>query len=121
MERNLEKMTVVNDSTSLEDKEDYAVDFNGDLISSAGTGCFGVVTSGRPAGMASVVAVRGVMEAYVDGQSGNVGEIAINDPLTAGGGTASGEFTKATVGTHPVRAYAMEAATTQTKIKIFLV
>mgnify|MGYP000356043895 CR=1 FL=1 len=121
MERNLEKMTVVNDAASLEDKEGYAVDFNGETVTSAGTGCFGIVTSGRPAGMASVVAYNGSLDAYVDGRSSNVGEIAVNDPLTAGGGAASGELTKATVGTHPIRAYAMEAATTQTKIKVFLV
>lgn len=117
MEKNLVLDNVVADS-SLEDKEGYAVDFNGDLISAAGTGCLGVVHEGRPADVASVVAVSGIVDAYVDGSIEN---IAVNDPLTAGGGTAAGQFTKATVGTEPIRAYAREAATGETKISIMLI
>lgn len=118
MERYLVEENVVNTSSSLEDKEGYAVDFDGSLISSQGTGCKGIITEGRPAGYASVVAAKGEIDAYVDGATAN---ISTNDPLTAGGGGTDGELTKATVGTHPIRAYATEAATTQTKIKVSLV
>ena len=118
MEWNLDLQNVINDTSSLEDKEGYAVDFNGDLISSQGTACFGIVHEGRPADKASVAAVRGIRDVQVDGGTAN---ISINDPLTAGGGSVTGQMTKATIGTHPIRAYAMEAATTQTTIKAYLV
>ena len=119
MNKDLLETSIVNSSASLEDKEGYAVDFNGELISSQGTGCLGVVTMGRPQDQASVVAYSGRYGAVqVDGATAN---ISVNDPLTAGGGSVTGQMTKATLGTHPVRAYAMEAATTQTTIEAYLV
>lgn len=118
MRRYVQEENVVNTSASLEDKEGYAVDFSGSLISSQGTGCKGIVTEGRPQDFASVVATSGEVGAYVDGATAN---ISANDPLTAGGGGTAGELTKATIGTHPIRAYATEAATTHTKIKVSLV
>lgn len=124
MDRYLERGSVVSSST-LVDKEKMAVDFAGAIITTKGTGCYGVVSKGRPAGAASEIILRGQTEVYVDGSSAN---IAVNDPLTAGGGTATdtagdtitAAFTKATIGTHPIRAYAMEAATTGTTIKVFM-
>lgn len=117
MDRNLEQAPVVNTSASLEDKEGYAVDFDGNLISSQGNGCLGIVKQGRPKDQASAIAIRGFTEAYVDGATAN---ISADDPLTAGGGGTAGELTKATIGTHPIRAYAREAATTHTQIAIYL-
>lgn len=119
MEKNLELDNVV-PSVTLEDKEGYAVDFNGAVITTAGTGCLGAVYEGRPADTASVIAVGGVMDVHVDGSIAE-SAIAVNSPLTAGGGTAAGEFTLATVGTHAIRAYAREAATTQTTISVMFV
>lgn len=119
MEQYLEYATVVNTSASLEDKEGLAVDFNGELISSQGTGCFGAVTRGRPQGVASEIASRGIKKVRADG---NTTAISVNDPMTAGGGTVTGQFTKATVGTHPVRGYAMEATTnSDAEIEVYLI
>ena len=117
MEKNLEKTSVVNTSTTLVDMENYVVDFEGAKISSAGNGCLGVVSIGRAADLASEVVVRGLYPVYVDGATSN---ISISDPLTAGGSSA-GEMTKATVGTDTIRAYANEAATTHTKIEAWFV
>lgn len=117
MEKNLQFDNVV-PSVSLEDKEGRAVDFNGAVITTKGTGCLGVVHEGRPKNTASVIAVGGYMDAYVDGSTV---AIAVNTPLTAGGGTTAGSFTKATIGTHPIRAYAREAASTETKISVMFV
>lgn len=117
MEKNLALDNIVA-STSLEGKEGYAVDFEGNLITTSGTGCLGVVYEGRGAGEASVAAISGTIDAYVDGSSV---AIAVNDPLTAGNGATAGEFTKATIGTDPIRAYAREAATSETKISITLI
>ena len=130
MDRNLLRTSVVS-AADLSDKDGYVVDFAGAIITSKGTGCFGVVSKGRPAGVASEVVYGGETEAYVEGV------VAVNDPLTAGGGTVTdtdgdtytGTFTKATYGDtssdtyYPVRAYAMEAISTTTvsKIKVFLV
>ncbi len=117
MEKNLVLDNVVPDA-SLEGKEGYVVDFNGALIEDKGTGCLGVVHEGRPADTASVIAISGIRDVAVDGSTTN---IAVNDPLTAGGGTAAGEMTKATIGTHAVRAYAREAATTETTISVMFI
>lgn len=130
MDRNLLRTSVVS-AADLSDKDGYVVDFAGAIITSKGTGCFGVVSKGRPEGVASEVVYGGETEAYVEGV------VAVNDPLTAGGGTVTdtdgdtytGTFTKATYGDtssdtyYPVRAYAMEAISTTTvsKIKVFLV
>jgi hypothetical protein len=123
MDRYLERGSVVS-AASLVGKEGMTVDFVGALITSKGTGCYGVISRGRPAGASTEIIMRGQTEVYVDGSSTN---IAVNDPLTAGGGTATDTegdtisgFTKATIGTHPIRAYAMEAATTATQIKVFM-
>lgn len=118
MEKNLQFDNVVPSSVSLIGKEGYAVDFNGAVIATKGTGCLGVVYEGRPANTSSVVAVGGYMDVHVDGATA---AIAVNDPLTAGGGATAGELTKATIGTHPIRAYAREAATTNTKISVMFV
>lgn len=118
MEKNLEKTSVVNTSTTLVNMENYAVDFEGGKISSAGDGCLGVVSLGHAANLASEVVVRGLYEVYVDGATSS---ISIGDPLTAGGGGSAGEMTKATVGTHAIRAYANEAATTHTKIEAWFI
>ena len=130
MDRNLLRTSVVS-AADLSDKDGYVVDFAGAIITSKGTGCFGVVSKGRPAGVANEIVYGGETEAYVEGV------VAVNDPLTAGGGTVTdtdgdtytGTFTKATYGDtssdtyYPIRAYAMEAISTTTvsKIKVFLV
>jgi hypothetical protein len=117
MEKNLVLDNVIS-SVTLEDKEGYVVDFNGALVTSAGTGCLGAIHEGRPAGEANVAVISGIYDVYVDGATAN---ISVNDPLTAGGGATAGEMTKATIGTHPVRAYAREAATTNKKISVMFV
>lgn len=116
MDRYIKYANVVNTTESLEEKENLAVDFAGEIISDIGTGCFGIVKQGRPKGMASVIATSGVTTASVDGGT----NISVNDPLTPGGGTP-GYLVKATVGTHPIRAYAMETATSVTEIEVYLV
>jgi len=119
MEQYLEYVTVVNTTASLENDEGLAVDFNGELISTRGNGCFGVVTRGRPQDTASEAAARGVKKVRVDG---NTAAVSINDPMTAGGGTITGQMTKATIGTHPVRGYAMEATTnSDAEIEVYLI
>ena len=130
MDRNLLRTSVVS-AADLSAKDGYVVDFAGAIITAKGTGCLGVVSKGRPAGVASEVVYGGETEAYVEGI------VAVNDPLTAGGGTVTdtdgdtitGTFKKTTYGDtsadtyYPVRAYAMEAISTTTvsKIKVFLV
>ena len=130
MDRNLLRTSVVS-AADLSAKDGYVVDFAGAIITSKGTGCLGVVSKGRPAGVASEVVYGGETEAYVEGA------VAVNDPLTAGGGTVTdtegatitGTLQKAAYGDtalttyYPVRAYAMEAISTTTvsKIKVFLV
>lgn len=119
MYRNLEKTSVVNTSASLEGMEGYAVDMNGELASDTTKGCLGVVYQGRPQDMASVIITEGEYdEVQVDGATAS---IADGDPLTAGGGSANGQMNKATIGTDIIKAYAMEAASTQTTIKAQLV
>ena len=130
MDKNVSITNVVS-SADLTDKEGFVVDFAGALITDKGTGCYGVIYGGQKAGIANEIVYAGETEAYVEGV------VAVNDPLTAGGGTVTdtdgdtytGTFTKATYGDtssdtyYPVRAYAMEAISTTTvsKIKVFLV
>lgn len=121
MYKDLVKTSVVNTSASLKNKEGYAVDMNGELSSSNTKGCLGIVYQGRPKNQASVISIAGQPDnVQVDGTT-NTGNIAVGDPLTAGGGSNNGQMTKATIGTHTIRAYAMETAITQTTIKAQLV
>lgn len=119
MYKDLVKTNIVNTSASLEGMEGYAVDMNGELASDTTKGCLGIVDEGRPQDMASVIAVSGQPDnVQVDGATAS---ISVGDPLAAGGGSANGQMTKATIGTDLVRAYAMETASTQTTIKAQLV
>lgn len=106
MEKNVIRTSVVNSSSTLEDKEHYAVGLDGVLTASAGDYVYGIVSSGRPADEASEIITGGECEAYVDGSSTS---IAAEDPLTGG---ADGKLIKATLGSHLIRAIAKEAATT---------
>lgn len=115
MKRNLVRSSVVA-SSSLEDKEGYAVDFEGNLVSDTTKAVYGVVSRGRPADTASEVEIYGETEIMVDGSDTSISK---NDPLTAGS-TTSGVFTKASIGTDLIRAYAKESASSETKIKAFL-
>lgn len=127
MDRYLERGSVIS-TADLTGKERLGVDFAGALITTQGTGCYGVVSKGRPAGVANEIILRGITEVYVDG--GTAG-ISVNDPLTAGGGTVTdsdgatitGAFTQATIGTHPVRGYAMAtvSANTGANIEVFVI
>ena len=115
MDKNLKLDDVVPDTTSLEDKEGYAVGSDGVLTTSAGQWAFGVVFTGLPANQASVVVTGGRCNARVNGVAG---AIAIDDALIAG---SDGIFIKGTVGTHDIRAHAKEIATTRTTIDIELI
>jgi len=113
-EKNVVKTSVVNASTSLEDKEGYAVGVDGVLTAANGDYVYGIVSSGRPAGEASEIIVGGECEAYVNASPA----ISAEDPLTGG---ASGYLVKATVGSHLIRAIAKEAKSSGTgKIKVVL-
>lgn len=112
MEKNVVKTSVVNASVSLEDKENYAVGYDGVLTASAGDFVYGIVSQGRPAGEASEIITGGECDAYV------TGTIAVEDPLTGG---PSGYLVKATVGSHLIRAIAKEANASGTgKIEVIL-
>lgn len=100
MERNLTKATVVNTSTSLENKEGFAVGVDGQLTAATGDFVYGIVSMGRPAGEASEIIVEGECEAKVNGT------ISAEDPLTGG---ADGYLVPATIGSHLIRAVAKEA------------
>lgn len=112
-------------SVSLVKQEGRVVGYDGALITQVGQMAMGVVYYGKEAGLPSEIIVRGHCEAYCDGA---VGSISAYDPLTPNGssspnGTAAndGVFTKATLGTHYVRAVALEAcAKANTKIKVDL-
>lgn len=112
-------------SVSLVEQEGRVVGYDGALITQVGQMAMGVVYYGKAAGLPSEIIVRGHCEAYCDGA---VGSISAYDPLTpngssSGSGTAAndGVFTKATLGTHYVRAVALEACTeANTKIKVDL-
>lgn len=112
-------------SVTLVEQEGRVVGYDGALITQVGQMAMGVVYYGKAAGLPSEIIVRGHCEAYCDG---NVGAISAYDPLTPNGtsspnGTAAndGVFTKATLGTHHVRAVALEACTkANTKIKVDL-
>jgi len=109
----------------LVEQEGRVVGYDGALITQVGQMAMGVVYYGKEAGLPSEIIVRGHCEAYCDGA---VGAISAYDPLTPNGssspnGTAAndGVFTKATLGTHHVRAVALEACTkANTKIKVDL-
>lgn len=112
-------------SVSLVGQEGRVVGYDGTLITQVGQMAMGVVYYGKAAGLPSEIIVRGHCEAYCDG---NVVAISAYDPLTpngssSGSGTAAndGVFTKATLGSHHVRAVALEACTkANTKIKVDL-
>lgn len=112
-------------SVTLVGQESRVVGYDGALITQVGQMAMGIVYYGKAAGLPSEIIVRGHCEAYCDG---NVGAISAYDPLTPNGtgspgGTAAndGVFTKATLGTHHVRAVALEACTkANTKIKVDL-
>lgn len=102
-EKNVVKTSVVNTSATLEDMEGYAVGYDGVKTAANGDFVRGIVSKGRPADEASEIIVSGECEAYVLGTGGAV---SAEDPLTGG---ASGYLVKATVGTHLIRAIALEA------------
>ena len=121
LEKNLIHDTVV-PSVTLVDAENYLVDDSGAKTTTRSQMAKGIVYECFAANLASDVVISGEMEAYVDG---TVSAISIGDPLTpdgAGSGvgrsTVDGVFTKATVGTDHVKATALEAATTITKIRV---
>jgi hypothetical protein len=113
MEKNIRKDVVVPASVSLVGKEGRAVDFAGVIISNRKDGCKGVVSMGRPAGEATEVITQGRCKAYTDDVAN---DLAIMSPLCCGGtnslgggATGDGCFIVATIGTHHVRAIALEA------------
>jgi len=113
MEKNVEKDTVV-PSVTLVGQEYYAVDSDGAKTTSLGQWAKGVVYEGHAANEGSVIVVHGECTAKVYGLSDNISQ---DDALVAG---SSGVFKKATVGTHDVRARALEDVTTDTTALIFL-
>jgi hypothetical protein len=126
MEKNLVCDSVV-PTTTLVGMEGYVVDFAGVKVHNGlTTQAMGVVKTGFAANKASEIAIAGRIPAYVDGASANVAQY---DPLVAAGmhsGTSivasvDGVFYKATVGTHQVRAVALEAATTLKQIDVYLI
>ena len=113
-QKNVVKTSVVNTSSSLEDKEGFAVKIDGTLTSSTGDYVYGIVSMGRPAGEASEIIVSGECEAEVDASSA----ISVGSPLTGG---ADGRLEPATIGSHIIRAIAKEALASGTgKIKVIL-
>lgn len=124
-EQYVEKRNLVS-STTLADQEGRVVTYAGALTTQKGDIAAGVVETGNGASEASVIYSRGHCEAYCDGA---VSAIAVGDPLTPDGtsspsGTAAndGVFVKGTVGTHHIRAIALEALiAANTKIKIDLI
>lgn len=106
-ERNIVTASIVS-AADLTGKEGYAVDVSGALTSATGDTVYGVVRMGRPAGEANQVVTAGEVEAYV------TGTIAAGDPLTGG---ASGALAKATIGTHLIRAIALEANASGTNLR----
>ena len=112
-------------AVSLVEQEGRVVGYDGAVITQRGQMAMGIVYYGKAAGLPSEIIVRGHCEAYCDG---NVANISAYDPLTpngtaSGSGTAAndGVFTKATLGSHHVRAIALEACTkANTKIKVDL-
>ena len=112
-------------AVSLVEQEGRVVGYDGAVITQRGQMAMGIVYYGKAAGLPSEIIVRGHCEAYCDG---DVGGISAYDPLTpdgtaSGSGTAAndGVFTKATIGSHHVRAIALEACTkANTKIKVDL-
>jgi hypothetical protein len=115
MNKNLKLDNVIPDTTSLADKEGYAVGSNGVLTTSAGQWAFGVVFTGLPADQASVVVTGGRCSAMCNGVAG---AIAVDDALIAG---SDGIFIKGTVGTHDIRAHAKEAVTSRAFADIELI
>lgn len=121
LEKNLIHDTVV-PSTTLVGAENYLVDDTGAKTTSRSQMAKGIVYEGFGANLASDVVISGEMEAYVDG---TVAAISIGDPLTPDGAdssngrsTVDGVFTKGTVGTDHIKATALEAASTITKIRV---
>lgn len=113
-EKNVVKTSVVNSSSSLEDKEGFAVKVNGTLTSATGDYVYGIISKGRPAGEASEIIVSGECEAEVNASSA----ISVGSPLTGG---ANGRLVLTTVGSHIIRAIAKEAKASGTgKIKVIL-
>jgi len=106
MEKNIVTDVVIPASVSLVDKEGYAVDVAGVLLTAVGAGCFGIVRTGDVALRPAEVIVSGRCSALVNGAASN---IAAGDALTGG---SAGRLHKATIGTHAVRGIALEAATT---------
>lgn len=104
-QKNAVKTSIVNASASLEDKEGYAVGYDGVLTAANGDYVRGIVSVGRPAGEASEIITRGECEAMV---AGTGAAVSAEDPLTGG---PNGVLVKATVGTHLIRAIALEANT----------
>ena len=114
MERNIVTDAVV-PSTTLLDQEKYAVGVDGVKVAAAGDFVYGIVRTGRPANQASEIITMGECEAYCTTVTG--GAISAEDPLTGG---ASGKLQKATIGTHQIRAVALEDCATDAAIQILL-
>ena len=114
MQKNNEYDVVVPASVTLVDMEGYLVGSDGVKLSTTGEVAHGVVYEGFAALEASVVVTRGRTTAKVDGSANN---IAVDDFLT---GDSVGKFIKATIGTHHVRGYALEAVTTDTDADVWL-
>jgi len=114
MERNIVTDAVV-PATTLVDQEKYAVGVDGIKVAAAGDFVYGVVRTGRPADEASEIITMGECEAYCTTATG--GAISAEDPLTGG---ASGQLQKATIGTHSVRAFALEDTAVDAAIQILL-
>ena len=114
MERNIVTDAVV-PSTTLLSQEKYAVGVDGVKVASAGDFVYGIVRTGRPANQASEIITMGECEAYCTTTGG--GAISAEDPLTGG---VSGQLQKATVGSHHIRAVALEATSADAAIQILL-
>lgn len=102
MERNIVTDGVV-PSTTLLDQEKYVVGVDGVKTAAQGDFVYGVVRKGRPANECSEITVQGECSAYCTTADG--GSITAEDPLTGG---QSGMLCKATVGSHQIRAVALE-------------
>ena len=101
-------------AVTLVNQEYYAVDSEGAKTTTLGQWAKGVVSEGHVADEGSVIVIHGECTAKVFGADSNVSK---DDALCAG---SAGVFKKATVGTHDVRAYALEDVTTDTTALIFL-